>query len=141
MEAAELIVMWKIILSVTFGGVVLLVGYLYGILVFKPNRLRRRLQRQGIKGPSPSFLLGNIPEMKRIQLQFHSKQQQQQATNLAAPKQHQHQDQLGVALAHDWPSSVFPYFDQWRKEYGTLFPSLSCSQLNHIIFCFEGTKC
>ncbi|KAK9274118.1 hypothetical protein L1049_018932 [Liquidambar formosana] len=62
----------KIILAVVSGGLLVVFVGLYELLVLKPNRLRSKLQRQGIRGPSPSFLLGNIPEMKRIQLQVQS---------------------------------------------------------------------
>ncbi|KAG4991368.1 hypothetical protein JHK87_024825 [Glycine soja] len=33
------------------------------------QRVRKRLQMQGIKGPPPSFLHGNLPDMQRIQSQ------------------------------------------------------------------------
>ncbi|KAH7515574.1 hypothetical protein FEM48_Zijuj10G0041100 [Ziziphus jujuba var. spinosa] len=36
-------------------------------LILKPKRLRSILGKQGIRGPLPSFLLGNIPDMQKIQ--------------------------------------------------------------------------
>ncbi|KAL0007489.1 hypothetical protein SO802_008991 [Lithocarpus litseifolius] len=99
----ELILATKIILSVFLGGLVVLLLHLYDSLLVKPKKLRSMLQEQGINGHSPSFLSGNIPDMKRIKL----KEQ-------AAPKENHNNV---VPIAHDWPSTNFPYFDQWRKEY------------------------
>ncbi|KAK9274139.1 hypothetical protein L1049_018953 [Liquidambar formosana] len=101
----------KIISSVVLGGLLVVVIYVYNLLVLKPNRLRSKLEKQGIRGPSPSFLLGNIPEMKRILVQF-------QSTAKTALKDPHHD---GVALAHDWLPTVFPCFEQWRNEYGPIF--------------------
>lgn len=52
----------KIILSVLVGGFLVLFFYLCELVVFK--RLRSRLQKQGFRGPPPSFLLGNLPAIK-----------------------------------------------------------------------------
>ncbi|KAG5006948.1 hypothetical protein JHK85_025490 [Glycine max] len=41
----------------------------YGNLWHESQRVRKRLQMQGIKGPPPSFLHGNLPDMQRIQSQ------------------------------------------------------------------------
>lgn len=61
------------------------------------------LRTQGIKGPTPSLLYGNLPEMQKIQLQ--------------ALKSPNHAE----FVAHDYTSSVFPYFEHWRKEYGLIY--------------------
>ncbi|KAG8475030.1 hypothetical protein CXB51_031808 [Gossypium anomalum] len=58
-----------LILSVVLTGFVGLLFHLYNGVLLKPKKLRLKLQNQGIKGPCPSFLYGNIHEMKRIQLQ------------------------------------------------------------------------
>uniref|UniRef100_A0A0E0BN51 Cytochrome P450 n=1 Tax=Oryza glumipatula TaxID=40148 RepID=A0A0E0BN51_9ORYZ len=46
---------------------ILLFSYVYIILWLRPERLRQKLRSQGVRGPKPSFLFGNIPEMRRIQ--------------------------------------------------------------------------
>ena len=69
---ANPILMAKITVSVVIGGFIVLIMALYNLLVLKPKLLGAKLQRQGIRGPSPSFFFGNIPEMKRIQLQVYS---------------------------------------------------------------------
>ncbi|KAK8514386.1 hypothetical protein V6N13_063277 [Hibiscus sabdariffa] len=69
----------------------------------KSGRQRRKLWAQGIKGPSPSFISGNLSEM-------HSIQSQAQAL-ASAPD----------IVAHDYTSSCFPYFVQWRKEFGSIY--------------------
>ncbi|XP_020413623.1 cytochrome P450 714C2 isoform X2 [Prunus persica] len=101
----------NMIVSVLLGGLVLLLLYLYESLVLKQKRLRSKLEKQGIRGPSPSSIfLGNIPEMKRmVKLEV-----------MKSKDRH-------LSIAHEWPSKLFPYLLQWRNEYGTNFTYLSGS--------------
>ncbi|KAM0948008.1 putative cytochrome P450 [Dioscorea sansibarensis] len=81
--------------------------YLYYISWMKPERTRNELRKQGIKGPSPLFFYGNLLEMKRILLE---------------EKARRGRDKGGAChIHHDYTSSVFPYFTQWRKAYGHVF--------------------
>ena len=109
MEANSILIA-KVTVSVVIGGFIVLLMQLYNLLVLKPKLLKAKLQRQGIRGPSPSFFFGNIPEMKRIQLQVHS------TPKTTATKERDHSD----AIAHDWPSTLFPHLEQGRNKYGTL---------------------
>ncbi|RXI08668.1 hypothetical protein DVH24_022812 [Malus domestica] len=87
-------------------AVVGLVGFflhLYSTVWLKSERVRRNLRLQGIKGPAPSFLYGNLPEMQKIQ-----QQQELKPPNLLAAE----------FVAHDYTSTLFPYFEHWRKQYG-----------------------
>ncbi|KAJ4847637.1 hypothetical protein Tsubulata_002749 [Turnera subulata] len=102
----------KLVLSLVFGGILWLFIQLYKVFFVKPQKLASRLRNQGIRGPSPSFLLGNIPEIKRIQLQVQTK-------SSAAPKTSQNENQ--PVIDHDWPSTVFPHLHQWLTEYGPTF--------------------
>ncbi|KAH1073383.1 hypothetical protein J1N35_025711 [Gossypium stocksii] len=97
-----------LILSVVLTGFVGLLFHLYNGVLLKPKKLRLKLQNQGIKGPCPSFLYGNIHEMKRIQLQALS-------TAKSA-----HKD-LKTDFSHHWFPTLFPYLDKWRNEYGSMF--------------------
>ncbi|CAK9145875.1 unnamed protein product [Ilex paraguariensis] len=89
----------------SFVVLLLLCLFLYfcNILWVEPLRHRWKLQSQGIMGPQPSFLYGNVPEMQKIQS--------------AGTKAGNH----GEFIAHDYTSTLFPYFEQWRKEYGPLY--------------------
>ena len=105
---AEPSAMAHIILSVVFTGlVVLAVQYLFNALILKPKRLRSKLQKQGIKGPSTSILLGNILDIKRIESRARSSE-----------------DQPNVLLDHAWPLKAYSYIEQWRNEYG-MHPKLN----------------
>ncbi|GMI78696.1 cytochrome P450, family 714, subfamily A, polypeptide 1, EUI-like p450 A1 [Hibiscus trionum] len=84
------------LLSLAFLGFIL---PLYHELVVKPMKLRARLSRQGIKGPPPTLLLGNIREIK------HS-----QATVVKDP-----------TPTHNCAALLFPFFHKWRKQYGEVF--------------------
>ena len=105
MEEIVVLTVKDFVVSVVLGGAVWLFLYICNDLVWKPRRLGSKLGKQGIRGPPPCLLFGNVSEMKRIQIQNQS---------VAAPKDLQH---------HLWFSNLFPYFEQWRKKYG--MPSLS----------------
>ncbi|KAF3540843.1 hypothetical protein F2Q69_00025116 [Brassica cretica] len=78
------------------------VGYhAYGGAVVEQWRMRRYLRKQGVKGPPPSIFNGNVSEMKRIQ----------------SETIHYSGDNI---ISHDYSSSLFPYFEHWRKQYGLL---------------------
>ncbi|CAD6255078.1 unnamed protein product [Miscanthus lutarioriparius] len=90
---------------------VLLFSYLWTFLWLRPERIRQRLRRQGVKGPKPSLLLGNIPEMRRIQKQL-------------AESDHQEQQEAAAGGSHRFSSNymaaLFPYFLHWNKVYALL---------------------
>ncbi|KAL3650939.1 hypothetical protein CASFOL_007342 [Castilleja foliolosa] len=73
-------------------------------LVIMPNKIRRILRQQGIDGPPPKFILGNIHEIKKSRAAAES-----------------------AAVSHPRPpvihntASVFPFLEQWRKQYGSIF--------------------
>ncbi|KAF2297576.1 hypothetical protein GH714_042369 [Hevea brasiliensis] len=77
---------------------------LYNGLVVKPKRLRSMLRKQGINGPPPTFLLGNIREIKKAQS--------------SVVKTDPAND---PPLLHNYAALLFPFFEMWRKEYGQLF--------------------
>ncbi|KAL3834720.1 hypothetical protein ACJIZ3_009456 [Penstemon smallii] len=92
-------------------GLLLLLGlalYFFKIFWLNPWRIRRNLESQGIKGPKPSFLYGNALEMQKIQAFSAMKKSGTSGIN-------------GEFVAHDYTSTLFPYFEQWRKEYGTIY--------------------
>ncbi|XP_022897873.1 cytochrome P450 714C2-like isoform X2 [Olea europaea var. sylvestris] len=101
----------KIILSLFFGGVFMLLLQLLDALLLKPKRRRLKLQKQGIRGPIPSLMCGNIAELKRIQLQ-------KRPTGGSVEE-----NQFGgrSVVEHAWTSAVFPHIEQWRREYGPTF--------------------
>ncbi|KAH0980695.1 hypothetical protein GBA52_007872 [Prunus armeniaca] len=110
----------KIMLSVLFGGFVLLLAYLYESLVLKSKRLRLKLEKQGIRGPSPSsILLGNIPDTNRIKLKEMKLRAAKETRSGSISKDHP------LTIAHDLTSTLFPHLVQWRNDYGPNFTYLS----------------
>ncbi|KAK7270489.1 hypothetical protein RIF29_23669 [Crotalaria pallida] len=77
------------------------------ILIFcwwvSPILKQKKLKRCGIGGPTPSFPLGNIKEMKR-----------KNSNNI-------HSSIVSSNLTHDIHSNVFPYFSTWQKSHGKVF--------------------
>ncbi|KAK9911142.1 hypothetical protein M0R45_035065 [Rubus argutus] len=111
----EMLVAAKIILSILVGGFLVLFLYLYEILILRPKGIRSKLEKQGIRGPPPSFLLGNISGIKRLQLKVQST-----ATKTTDPQHHQ-DDHHVASICHQWPSRIFPHIVEWRNEYGPVF--------------------
>ncbi|XP_030928905.1 cytochrome P450 714A1-like isoform X4 [Quercus lobata] len=95
----------RTIFWVALMGLSGLLFHLFNRVWLESKKIRKKLQMQGIKGPPPSFLHGNLTEMHKIQFQ---------ATKGAS----NHADQI---LAHDYTSTLFPYFEHWRKEYGLIY--------------------
>ncbi|CAK7340024.1 unnamed protein product [Dovyalis caffra] len=92
--------------SLTLLALVFFLLHLYNTILLKSERIKRKLRMQGIEGPTPSFLYGNLPEMQKIQLNTIKASSNNQAADF---------------VAHDYTSTVFPYFERWRKEYGTVY--------------------
>ncbi|XVF68408.1 hypothetical protein PTKIN_Ptkin11bG0000500 [Pterospermum kingtungense] len=89
----------SIALLAIFG---LLVGLYHGLVV-KPTKLRARLGKQGIKGPPPTLLLGNIREIKKAQSNVFK------VSSTQPP------------VTHNCAAILFPFFEQWMKQYGQVF--------------------
>ncbi|KAH1255536.1 Cytochrome P450 714A1 [Glycine max] len=104
----EFFLAMKLVFSVAVVGILSWILSVYGNLWHESQRLRKRLQMQGIKGPPPSFLHGNLPDMQRIQSQ----------AKAASTCNSDLSDQF---LAHDYTATLFPYFEHWRKQYGLLY--------------------
>ncbi|XP_004307254.1 PREDICTED: cytochrome P450 734A1-like isoform 2 [Fragaria vesca subsp. vesca] len=113
MEAELFVIAAKIILTVLVGGFLFLFFYLYELLILRPEGLRSKLQIQGIKGPPPSFLLGNVLALKRLQNKVQST-----ATKTTDPQDEVHHE---ASICHQWPSRIFPHIEEWRNEYGPTF--------------------
>ncbi|XP_042960015.1 cytochrome P450 714A1-like [Carya illinoinensis] len=90
----------KIFIAVAFLGFAGLFVRLYNALVLKPDKLRSALRMQGITGPPPILILGNTWEIKKAL-----------STTVMAP--------VGeIPVSHNCAALIFPFLEQWRKEYG-----------------------
>ncbi|PRQ60107.1 putative cytochrome P450 [Rosa chinensis] len=66
----------------------------------------RKLKKNGLTGPTPSFPLGNLSEMKK-------KTSQSSTSSSFGPSSN--------SITHDIHSTLFPYFARWQKAYGKMF--------------------
>lgn len=82
-------------------GIIGMGYHAYGGAVVEQWRMPRYLRKQGVKGPPRSIFNGNVSEMKKIQ----------------SETKHYSGDNI---ISHDYSSSIFPYFEHWRKQYGLL---------------------
>lgn len=76
----------------------------YSLLVW-PNMVYKKLKRNGLNGPSPSFPLGNINEMVALK----NKNRDSSRSSLL---------NSNTIISHDIHSNVVPYFAQWQKSHG-----------------------
>lgn len=67
-----------------------------------PNQTHKKLKLCGFGGPTPSFPLGNIKEMKRKNSSI-TQSSVSSSSNM---------------IQHDIHSHVFPYFSCWQKSHG-----------------------
>ncbi|KAL0435161.1 UNVERIFIED_CONTAM: cytochrome [Sesamum radiatum] len=112
----EIQLLSKLLISFVFVGVLGLFFRVYNALVAEPGRLRAALRKQGLRGPPPTFLLGNILEMKRAR----------DAAAKAATVN-------GPPASHNCGTALLPFFDEWRKKYGDVFMfSLGNTQIVHV---------
>ena len=89
------------------------IGLLISLLeavILKPRRVRSKLLNQGIQGPPPSFLLGNLWDMRETRLKGFTDSKLPQIAEAAEQ-----------VIAHNCSSIIFPCLDQWRKQYGINF--------------------
>ncbi|KAJ6853722.1 cytochrome P450 709B2-like [Iris pallida] len=83
---------------------VILVSVLWGALVnlvWKPYDTTRRLRRQGLRGPTPTFWSGSLEEIKRLK-----------------------KDARGTKMdirSHDIVPRVLPHYAKWMSQYGETF--------------------
>lgn len=83
----------------------------------KPRRIRSVLEKQGIKGPKPSFPFGNVSEMQQLRPQ----------------------PPASADSSEEWAYSLFPYFHIWKQQFGMskllkfsfIFFSISFMNLKH----------
>lgn len=88
-------------------------------LILNPRRLQSLLWKQGIGGPPPALVVGNILQMNKARSQV--------------PKQ----PQEGGGVVHNCVSFLFPAFEQWAKQYGTNFSSSYILPLWNFLWIFD----
>lgn len=104
LEAMELqiFLLMKIMLTIALLGLISILFRVADTVILNPMRLRTKLRRQGIGGPPPSFLLGNILDLKKAKSKVPNPAQGEEG------------------IVHNSSFLLFPSFEQWRKQYGIL---------------------
>ncbi|XP_068640438.1 cytochrome P450 714C2-like [Aristolochia californica] len=75
----------------------------YNVMILKPQRMREKLRRQGIKGPQPSFFYGNLLVVKGLS----------RKRDKAAKKDGE--------ISHNRLYDIYPGIATWTKRYGKIF--------------------
>lgn len=66
-----------------------------------PRRIKKRMEKQGVRGPKPRFLVGNILDMASFCAHSTSKDMD--------------------SITHDIVARLLPHFVAWSKLYGKLY--------------------
>ncbi|KAA8543617.1 hypothetical protein F0562_021637 [Nyssa sinensis] len=103
--AMEVPLVVKVCMSIVLVGVLGLFIRLYNALVTKPERLRSMLRKQGISGPPPTFLLGNLTEIKKARTAMTT----QASPTSGTPPVH-----------HNCGAALFAFLQQWQKQYDVI---------------------
>ena len=69
------------------------------VYLWIPCRIKHLMEKQGVRGPSPQFLLGNLPERTRMR-----------------EREMQHDMH---AISHDIVGRLMPDYVQWSETYGS----------------------
>lgn len=81
-----------------------LILQLYNKYWARPEKILQKLRKQGIRGPRRRFPSGNLLEMRKIS-----------TSTIISSEAHS----IIETVTQNYSSTLFPYFDQWRKDYGT----------------------
>ncbi|KAK7275912.1 hypothetical protein RIF29_17038 [Crotalaria pallida] len=108
----ELFVAMKMASSVILFGTLSWILYVCVNKWYESERIRRKLINQGISGPPPFFLRGNLPDMQRIRAKVSDTIKAPSSCNNSSDKFLAHDDHI---------ATIFPYFEHWRKQYGRLY--------------------
>lgn len=89
------------------------------IYVWEPRRIRRFMEKQGVKGPPPSFMVGNLRAIANLQKEATANDME--------------------CLSHDIVDRLLPHYVKYSKSYGKQFvlwwgvePRLTVLQPEHI---------
>ncbi|KAL6906013.1 hypothetical protein ACP4OV_003614 [Aristida adscensionis] len=99
MVMEKLLEITLVLLTIIIG---LALTYAYEILWLRLEKIRKKLRRQGIKGPKPVFLYGSTQEIKRIRHELKHVQRRDINTD-------------------SYLSTIFPHLLLWRETYGPVF--------------------
>ncbi|KAH7848086.1 hypothetical protein Vadar_033660 [Vaccinium darrowii] len=97
---------------------------LHNTLVVEPRRLRSKLRKQGIDGPPPTFLLGNVMEIKNAWHGNITKDENDPNHPVLLPTD---------PNTHDCTTSLFRFLKKWSQLYGQVFVfSVGYKQIVHV---------
>ncbi|XP_057527619.1 cytokinin hydroxylase-like [Amaranthus tricolor] len=94
------------------GIIHLAYGFFFFFLLWKlinacllsPFRTLRKLRKNGLRGPTPNFPMGNLGDMKKMLIKAKSSS-----------------SSSSESISHDIHSSSLPYFSQWKNLHGNVF--------------------
>ncbi|XP_044473106.1 cytochrome P450 714A1-like [Mangifera indica] len=95
---------WSLVVVVVTGLLLCRLKQVYEMVWKNPIRIRSTLAKQGIGGPTPAFLYGNVKE-----IQIMESEAREHAKNVQE-------------LSHDhWVRAIFPHLRRWTFDYGPVY--------------------
>lgn len=113
---------WSDLMVVT--GVLLLLFKLmqvYETVWKKPKRIRSTLSKQGIGGPTPAFLYGNVKEIQKME----SAESVLMVNSKSEDEDEDGKKTIQAISHHHWVRSTFPYLQRWTFDYGNITNPIS----------------
>ncbi|KAK1285774.1 hypothetical protein QJS10_CPB20g00040 [Acorus calamus] len=99
-------ILLRVLVAMFWVGLCSMAYKIYDDMWWRPRRIREEMGKQGIGGPEPGFLYGNIAEMRRISSEEEEKKMK---------------GDVGGHVDGDYAATLFPYFERWRRDYGRMF--------------------
>lgn len=107
---------WSLVVVVVTGLLLCRLKQVYEMVWKNPIRIRSTLAKQGIGGPTPAFLYGNVKE-----IQIMESEAREDAKNVQE-------------LSHDhWVRAIFPHLRRWTFDYGK--NTIQYSTIPFLIYC------
>eukprot|EP01018_Ginkgo_biloba_P028557 Gb_04119 [translate_table: standard] len=91
------------IASIFITGLLLEIANVFWLRLAK---LRRMMHRQGVGGPPPRFIVGNLADMKKMKQLTETMDLEKDGC---------------MNISHDFVPRIFPYYHHWTKTYGKRF--------------------
>ncbi|EEE58999.1 hypothetical protein OsJ_10715 [Oryza sativa Japonica Group] len=106
----------KVLVSLWCVGACCLAAYLYRVVWVAPRRVLAEFRRQGIGGPRPSFPYGNLADMREAVAAARHQLAEARRRRRARDSG---DGGSGAGIVHDYRPAVLPFYEKWRKDYGT----------------------
>ncbi|KAL5822372.1 hypothetical protein ACOSQ3_020282 [Xanthoceras sorbifolium] len=113
-SSSPLEIMFSCVILIMIMIIVIMIRLVVDMIWLEPKRIRSMLSKQGIGGPKPSFLYGNVKEIQQMESTV-----KMMIINSSSSSSDGHQPD--AVSHHQWLRSSFPYLQTWSRIYGRIY--------------------